>query len=559
MKILDFLPSLPGRGGLVALAALFLMCTPAFADVLVDNVNGYTLGRDGRLVRFSAMLVGDDGKVEELYSRGERKPQKPRYRFDGKGRTLIPGLIDAHGHVMSLGLGALQLDLSDTKTLAEAQARIAAFAAANPLPVWVVGRGWNQERWGLGRFPTAADLDAVVKDRPVWLERVDGHAGWANSMAMREAGIGARSVSPPGGRIETARGQPTGIFVDAATGLIDKVVPPPVPLVRDRALARAQDILLSNGLTAVADMGTSPEDWLVMRRAGDSGALRVRIMSYGSGIESALAIAGTGPTPWLYGGRLRMVGVKLYSDGALGSRGAWLKQPYKDSPGQSGLSFHSETELKNLMSRAAMDGFQVAVHAIGDAANDQLLDAIDELSATYKGDRRWRIEHAQIVDPVDLPRFGLHGTIASMQPVHQSSDWRMAEARMGIERLGGAYAWRTMIANSVPLAFGSDFPVEPPNPFAGLSVAISREDFQGQPPGGWMASQKITLEQALDAFTRTAAYAGFAEDRIGSLEAGKYADFVLIDRDIFAGASPAEIRATKVLETWIAGQRAWPN
>jgi predicted amidohydrolase YtcJ len=543
---------------LAALAALFL-AQAALADVLVENVNGYTIGEDGRLVRFSAMVIGDDGRVERLVARGERKPDRTRYRFDGKGRTLIPGLIDAHGHVMALGLNALQLDLSDTKTLQEAQAKIAAYAAANPTPRWIVGRGWNQETWGLGRFPTAAELDAAVRDRPVWLGRVDGHAGWANSAAMKEAGINARTASPAGGRIETAGGQPTGIFVDAAGELIDKVVPPPLPRTRDQALERAQQIMLSNGLTAAADMGTSADDWLVMRRAGDEGRLKVRIMAYGSGVESALAIAGTRPTPWLYGDRLRLVGVKLYADGALGSRGAWLKRPYRDKPGERGLSFIGETELLNVMSRAAMDNFQVAVHAIGDAANAQLLGAIEELANTYKGDRRWRIEHAQIVDPADLARFGRNGIVASMQAVHQTSDWRMAEARMGIERLGGAYAWRSMIANGARLAFGSDFPVESPNPFAGLAAATSRQDLEGQPPGGWLPEQRLTLEQALAAFTRGAAFAGFADDRIGSLEKGRYADFILLDRDIFDVPTPRQLRETKVEETWIAGKKVWPQ
>ncbi|HEX6375153.1 MAG TPA: amidohydrolase [Allosphingosinicella sp.] len=543
---------------LAALAALCL-ASPALADVLVDNVNGYTIGDDGRLIRFGAMLVGDDGKVARLYQRGEKKPERSRFRFDGKGRTLIPGLIDAHGHVMSLGLNALQLDLSDTRSLQEAQAKIAAYAAANPTPRWIVGRGWNQEVWGLGRFPTAAELDAAVKDRPVWLGRVDGHAGWANSAAMKEAGITGRTASPAGGRIEMARGQPTGIFVDAAAELIDKIVPPPLPRTRDQALDRAQQIMLANGLTAAADMGTSPDDWLVMRRAGDEGRLKVRIIAYGSGVDSALAIAGTRPTPWLYGDRLRLIGVKLYLDGALGSRGAWLKQPYKDKPGERGLGFLSDTEIRNLMSRAAMDNFQVAVHAIGDAANAQLLGAIEELADTYKGDRRWRIEHAQIVDPADLARFGRNGIVASMQPVHETSDWRMAEARMGIERLGGAYAWRSMIANRAPLAFGSDFPVESPNPFPGLAAAISRQDAEGQPPGGWLPEQRLTLEQALAAFTRGAAYAGFADDRIGSLEKGRWADFILVDRDIFDVPTPRQLRETKVVETWIAGQRVWPN
>jgi predicted amidohydrolase YtcJ len=548
---------LPLLAGLLAL----LLAPPALADALVDNVNGYTLREDGRLFRFTGMIVGQDGRVKQLLRRGDRRPERPDYLLNGRGRTLIPGLIDAHGHVMGLGFNALQLDLSDTNSLAEAQRLIAEYAAANPSPRWIVGRGWNQERWGLGRFPTAADLDAAVRDRPVWLERVDGHAGWANSAAMREAEVTAASRAPPGGRIERsgagANAAPSGIFVDAAMALVERSVPPPVPLQRDRAFARAQEIMLANGLTAVADMGTSIDDWNTIRRAGDGGLLRVRILSYASGVDNLLAIAGTRPTPWLYDGRLRMVGVKLYLDGALGSRGAWLKQDYRDAPGQRGLPLVSDTVLKNLMVRAAMDRFQVAVHAIGDAANAELLSAIEELSDTYPGDRRWRIEHAQVVDPADLPRFARHSIIASMQPVHQTSDMRMAEARMGLDRLQGAYAWRSMLDNRVPLAFGSDFPVESPNPFHGLAAAISREDASGNPPGGWLPQQRISLEQAFAAFTHGAAYAGFAEDRLGTLEPGRMADFLFIDRDIFALTDQRQIRETQVLETWLAGRKVW--
>ena len=540
---------------LAVIAALFL--APAvWADTLVDNVNGYSIGSDGRVVRFTGLVVDNAGKVKQLLQRGD-KPARTEFRVDGRGRTMIPGIFDAHGHVMGLGMNAMQLDLSETRSLQEAQAKIAAYAAANPNQRWIIGRGWNQERWGLGRFPTAADIDAVVRDRPVWLERIDGHAGWANSAALREAGITAQSTAPTGGKIEKNGNQPSGVFIDTAQDLVQKAVPAPLPRTRDQALAKAQELLLANGITSVADMGTSSGDWHVMRRAGDFGLLNVRVVSYASGVDNLLEVAGTAPTPWLYDSKLRMVGVKLYSDGALGSRGAWLKQPYKDSPAERGLAFLSDATLRNLMVRGAMDGFQVAVHAIGDAANAQLLGAIEELAQTYKNDRRWRVEHAQIVDPADLRRFARHGIIASMQPVHQTSDWRMAEARMGIERLQGAYAWQAMIRNDVPLAFGSDFPVESPNPFHGIAAAITRADAQGQPPGGWIPEQRVTLAQALSGFTRGAAYAALAEDRLGSLDRGKMADFIFIDRDIFSGIPPEAIRETKVLETYVGGRRVW--
>jgi predicted amidohydrolase YtcJ len=269
-----------------------------------------------------------------------------------------------------------------------------------------------------------------------------------------------------------------------------------------------------------------------------------------------IMIGGTGPTPWLYDDRLRLEGLKLFADGALGSRGAWLKQPYADDPKNSGNRLLTGTQLRNLMSRAAMDHFQVAVHAIGDAANAEVLGAIDDLAKDFTGDRRWRIEHAQIVDSADLPRFGQHGIVASMQPVHQTSDRLMAEARLGPNRLAGAYAWRSMIENGAALAFGSDSPVEKPEPFAGMAVAVSREDANGAPAGGWLPEQRITREQALAAYTAGAAYAGFADGRFGELKPGERADFLLVDRDPLT-AAPQDLRRTRVIETWIAGQRVY--
>lgn len=531
---------------------------PALADQLVDNVEGIRIDDKGKVERFEALWIDDDGRVKQVLRRGDKRPAKVRYRLDGKGSVLMPGLIDAHLHVMGVGLGALTLDLSDTSSLDQALAKIAAFARDNPTRPWIVGRGWNQEKWRLGRFPTAAELDRVVADRPVWLERVDGHAGWANSAAMKAAGIAPGVANPPGGRVERVGRSliPSGVFVDAAMDLVGKAVPAPRPVDRDNALVEAQKILHRNGITAAADMGTSIEDWQAFRRAGDAGRLTLRIMAYAAGPEAMTLIGGPGPTPWLYDDKLRLNGVKLYLDGALGSRGAWLKQPYADDPGNTGLPLMNQAQFRNTLVRAGLGNFQVAAHAIGDAANAEVLNAVAEVGESFKGDRRWRIEHAQVVDPADLARFGKHGIIASMQPVHQTSDRLMAEARLGPARLAGAYAWRSIADTGARLAFGSDAPVELPDVFAGLATAFTRTDAAGEPFGGWRPEQRVTREEALAAYTVGAAYAGFAEGRFGKLAAGERADFVLVDRDPLL-ATPAELRAAKVLETWVGGMRVF--
>lgn len=540
---------------LAALAALLFAAhahAPAAADTLIDNVDGITMDEAGRVKRFTGLVIGDDGRVAALLARGEKRPPVD-YRLDGEGRVMLPGMIDAHVHVMGIGFAALTLDLADTSSLDEALAKIKTFAEDNPGRPWILGRGWNQEKWGLGRFPTAAELDAVVPDRPVWLERVDGHAAWGNTLAITTAEVTAKTADPAGGRIiRDNAGKPQGVFVDNAMALVAKAVPVPRPKDRDLAFAAAQDALLARGVTAVADMGVSLADWHTYRRAGDAGRLAVRIMAYADSFETLELAAGDEPTPWLYDERLRMGGIKIYLDGALGSRGASLKAPYADERGTRGLPLLTAAKLRNLMSRAAMNGFQSAVHAIGDAANAEVLSAVDELSASYQGDRRWRIEHAQIIDPADLPRIGQHGVIASMQPLHQPSDRVMAEARLGRERLAGAYAWRSVLSAGGKLAFGSDAPVEPADPFAGIAAAITRTDAAGEPFGGWFPQETVSREQALAAFTADAAHAGFAEGRFGRLIPGERADFLLVDRDPLI-AAPDEIRATKVHEVWIGG------
>jgi predicted amidohydrolase YtcJ len=537
------------RKTFIALMAA-LLSSPAPADTLISNINGIQASADGSIQHFGSVLIGDDGRVKQVFA--NRTPRLSRFdhMINGEGRTLLPGMIDGHGHVTDLGFAALRLDVTGTASLAELQQRLKNYAAAHPDAKWILGFGWNQELWPEKRFPTAADLDAVSPDRPVVLERVDGHAYALNSAAMKAAGITAATRSPRGGEIHD------GVLVDAAKQLADKVIPEPTDAENDRALAKAQEILLGFGVTGVGSMSTRVADWQAFRRAGEAGRLNVRLMAYLAGTESMAAVPH--PTGWLYGDHLRAAGIKLFADGALGSRGAWLKQPYADMPNSRGLQFHSDAEMLALADKAAAAGFQVATHAIGDAANAQVISVYEQLSKKYGANRRWRIEHFQIADPVDIPRLAPAGIIASMQPTHQTSDRLMAEARLGPNRLGGAYAWQTVLKIGGRLAFGTDFPVESPNPFPGLAAGISRQDMSGRPPGGWIPAERLTFGQSLRAYTLGAAYAGFAEDKIGSLAPGKWADFIIVDRD------PTQVDAqslakTQVLETWVAGKKVWSS
>ncbi len=359
------------RNTLLALAAL-LAPSSALADTLVTNANGIQVDANGKLDRFTGILVGDDGKVKRVLH-GEMLKLRDTKVIDAGGRTLLPGLIDAHAHVTPLGFAALQLDLSGTRSLAELQQRLKDYAAANPQARWILGRGWNQELWADKRFPTSADIDTVVSDRPVWLGRVDGHAAVANSAAMQAAGFSLNTQAPTGGRIEN------GLFVDAAMSLIESKIPAPTPTEQDAALAKAQELMLANGLTAAADMGTTPDEWAAMNRAGAAGKLNARILSYAGGIPSMRAMNGGKPNEGMYGDRLKLVGVKLYADGALGSRGAYLKAPYHDMPDTRGLSLISDTELLKQSQEAAANGHQLAIHAIGDAANAQVISNFERL------------------------------------------------------------------------------------------------------------------------------------------------------------------------------------
>lgn len=543
------------------LALLAIAPTLQAADLYVHNVKGYTLDSQGKLQRFDALLV-DDGRVVATGTDAALARRAGDAKvFDGRGKTLLPGLIDAHGHVLELGYALTQADLTGTQSLDEALARVKDYARSHPDARWIIGGGWNQVIWKLGRFPTARELDAVVSDRPVWLSRVDGHAAWANTAAMKLAGITRDTKDPPGGRIERdAEGNPTGVFVDGATTLVGAVVPEPTDKERAVALDTALAEMARVGLTGVDDAGIDLPNYRLYKRYADEHKLTARIYAMIRDTGDAFdTITANAPLDGYGNGYLTVHSVKLFADGALGSRGAAMLSPYSDDPHNHGLLFMSPGTMASKIEKAFAKGYQVNIHAIGDAANREVLDGF---AAAYKAHPdakalRNRVEHAQIVSLEDIPRFVPLNLIASMQPTHATSDMNMAEDRVGHERIEGAYAWRRFLKQGTVVAFGSDFPVESPNPFFGLHAAVTRQDHQNQPPGGWYPDQKLSLVEALRAFTLSAAYAGHAEKTQGSLEPGKYADFILVDRDIFA-INPQDLWKTKVLGTWVGGRQVYP-
>ena len=543
---------------------LVLAVSPAAhaASLLVHNVNGYMLDAGGKLQRFEALLASDGKIVATGTARDLATRDASARSVDGGRRTLLPGLIDAHGHVMGLGFLNTQLDLTATKSLGDALAAVKAYSAQHGTAAWIRGRGWNQAIWKLGRFPTAHELDAASGSRPAWLERVDGHAGWANSAALRAAGIDQATKDPPGGRIERdAHGVPTGVLVDGAMELIDKIVPAPNAAESAAALDAALAGMARVGLTGVGDAGIDASTFALYKKYADERKLTARIYAMiGDTGADFDALSKAGPLTGYGDDFLSLRAVKLYADGALGSRGAALLAPYSDDPKNSGLLFHAPSEMTAMIAKALGKGYQVCIHAIGDGGNREVLDAFADAYKQVGGGEqlRNRVEHAQVVAVEDIPRFVPLKLIASMQPTHATSDMNMAEDRVGAERLKGAYAWRTFLDQGTVIAGGSDFPVESPNPFFGIHAAVTRQDHGDRPPGGWRPEQKMTLLEAFRAFTLDAAYAEHQEKTLGTLEPGKWADFIVVDRDIFAIA-PEKIWSTVVLETWVGGKRIYAS
>ncbi len=540
-----------------ALACVALAASGAnAAPTLIENVRGYTLS-GATLKRFDG-LVFDDGRVIEAGDVSRLRRSHPRLQvIDGGGRTLLPGFMDAHGHVLELGRESAWIHLADTDTLRQAQERIRTYARANGAATWLLGWGWNQAKWHLGRFPTARDLDTAESKRPVALTRVDGHAVWLNSPALRAASIDRNTADPPGGRIERdGAGNPTGVLVDQASALVESVIPEPTAAERDTAVRAALLQLTAVGLTSVGDAGVSAGDIALYRQLADRHELPVRI--YAMITDTGDDFRSLGAARPLLGyaqDHLTVRAVKLYADGALGSRGAALLAPYSDQPDQQGLLFLSSAALQRKVETALAAGYQVNVHAIGDAANRQVLDAFEAAYQVVGGrELRNRIEHAQVLSLADIPRFKTLDLIASMQPTHATSDMNMAEARLGTDRLHGAYAWHALLSHGTRIAGGSDFPVESPNPFFGLHAAVARTDHQGRPHGGWYPAQAMSRLEAFRSFTLDAAYAQHQEAILGSLEPGKWADFILVDRDFFT-VPAQDIWKLQVLQTWVAGER----
>ena len=550
-------------GGAVVLVACLLVCAPAMAAAVKNGAPvadlvlkaGTVVTMDPARPRATALAVrqgrivavGDAADVDPLIGPATRV-------IDLAGRAVVPGLTDAHVHVEGLGTALERLDLVGAASLEDALARVRAAAAKLPAGEWLLGRGWDQNDWPGQQFPTAADLDRVLGDRPAYLVRVDGHAAWVSSAALRGAGLSAATADPEGGRILRGEaGAPSGVLVDKAMALVSSIVPEPPREVRKRRLAAGLRACAAAGLTSVHDAGVPLSTVDLYKELLAEGALATRVYVMIRADDFLAAPPSLAPEIGLGDGRLTVRAIKVVADGALGSRGALLLAPYSDEPGTRGLATVEPETLRTVLRRALAQGFQVATHAIGDAANRMVLDAYEAAFGTGGGARhRFRIEHAQVLAPADVPRFKALGVIPSMQPTHCTSDMYWAGDRLGPERAKGAYLWKTFLAQGVPVPGGSDAPVEKIDVLPGLYAAVTRQDAKGWPPGGWHPDERVTIAEALTMFGRDAAFAAFEEDERGTIAPGKRADLTVFTRDVTAIA-PAEILSTQVALTVVGG------